>query len=161
MLNKTTIPPSTYSEWLSCFSYMKSQHFDYTYTDHLIKGSLEGNEQVMLHFQNQLICLMNVLLEKKTRRFVKNMNHLLEVNELDNLTLLFRRFKREIDNCLFFTKLEFLSPNVKLQLKEAFMQEAAKFLDNVINHLKIQSAQNNIPELEDALYQLRRIRMSA
>lgn len=150
-------PPVTYQEWLCCFDYIKVNGLDGDSVKLLAQGSLQCDAQMLSRFENQLVSLLNVWLDKKTKSFTKKLNRLLECNETEDLTLLFGRFKRELDPCLFFVKLEFLPQDIKLRLSASVTEQVRKFLQEVLGHLRLQAAESGNPPLEDALYRIRRI----
>jgi hypothetical protein len=158
-VNIPVLPPKTYSEWLEYFNYLKSNRFDNTHVSILKKGSLQSDEQLIVRFQNQLTNLLNTLLEKKTKKFIKEFNYLIECNEMSGLVLLFKRFQKDVICCLFFDELEFLSDDIKLQLSKAVRTRISEFIRDVIRHLKRQTLECNNSELEDALYQIKRIKI--
>lgn len=157
---KTSVtPPTTYSEWLKCFSYLKNNRVDGEYIDIIKRGSLQRDEGILLRYENRLINLLNIMIDKKTRKFIGEINLLIECNEIMGLATLFRRFKREIGGCMFFCDLDFLPDNMKNQLRESVKQQIEEFLKQILNHLKIQSVEFNNIQLEEALYEIKRIKM--
>lgn len=156
-MNGIASPPGTYQEWLYCFDCIKADRLDEEWVKLLSQGSLQCDPQTLSRFENQLVSLLNVQLGKKIKGFTKKLNQLLECNETEDLTLLFGRFRKDADHCLFFVGLEFLPRDTKDRLSASVTEQVRKFLQEATGHLRRQAAESGGAALEDALYRIRRI----
>ena len=152
------IVPTTYQEWLSCFEKIKDAPFsdDMDYV-RLSQGSFAGTDVMIYAFQQQLINLINTVLNKSTRRFVRNLNECLMFHELEQLDFLFKRLKKDIHRVLFFRDLTFLSDEFISELYQSVKEQMTGFWNNSVGFLQKETMDHNDPALEDALYLIGRI----
>jgi hypothetical protein len=158
-LNYAVVPPSTLQEWLDCFDYMKTNKIDQDFLDQIENGSFEYDEKIKEHFQGHLVDTVNFLLEKYAKRFSRELNYSLELNDFADTYTLFLIFKRDISNCLFFNNLEFLRDEVRQELHQDIKNKMTDYWQDVILFLHQQTAEVNNDDLEDAIYLIKRIKL--
>ncbi len=152
--------PSTYQEWLDCFERMKevplSNNRDF---EVLSLGTFAGARTMQAAFERQMVDTVNVVLNKSTKRFVRDLNDRIVFNELAQVDVLFKRLKKDIHKATFFVNLSFLSNSFKAELYRSVAEQMTAFWDNMIAFLQQQA--NDFPnsDLEDALFLIRRIKL--
>lgn len=158
MTTAMTAPPKTYQEWLDCFAHMKEYRISEEYIEILSKGSIHSNPQMANRFQTHIVNLINDMLDARTRRFIKELDQLMEFNDIGDVVLLFKKFNKEIKQCLFFSRLDCVTAGFKKELATSVEGQTIEFLRKVMNHLSVQAFETNNFEMEDALYQIRKIK---
>ena len=98
--------PSTYQEWLDCFERMKevplSNNRD---LEVLSLGTFAGTGTMQAAFERQMVDTVNVVLNKSTKRFMRDLNECIAFNELAQVDVLFKRLKKDIHKATFFVNL--------------------------------------------------------
>ena len=117
--NGSLPPPSTYQDWLDCFEFMKSNKIDQDIFSRVTAGTFDYEEKMKPGFQQHLLETVNFMLNKYSKRFSRNLNELVEFNEIADLPLLFQELKRDINYCLFFNDLDFLGEDFKNELRRS------------------------------------------
>jgi len=151
-------PPRTYQEWLDCFAHMKESKINDEYIEMLSKASLVSNQQMSDKFQVHIVKLLNDMLDVRTKIFIKELNLLLKVNDIVDVVALFKKFSKEIKHCLFFNNMEFMPVSFRKELFTSVERQTNEFLQKLLKHLSTQALETNNFELEDALFQIRRIK---
>jgi hypothetical protein len=152
--------PTTYQEWLHCFSLMKngSGPGNEIY-EAVIAGSFAGTDRTKSALQQQIVDTVNAILDKRAKRFVKELNDSIAFNELAQVELLFRRLRKEIHRALFFRDLFFLSKGFRTELADSVMKQMNDFWNDTVDFLYEQSLEFSNSELEDVLFLIKRIKL--
>lgn len=152
--------PSTYQDWLDCFERMKevplSSNGDF---DILARGSFTGTGTMQVALERQMVDTINAVLNKSTKRFIRDLNECIAFNELAQVDLLFKRLKKDIHKTTFFLELSFLTNDFKCELYHSLTDQMIGFWDDTIRFLQQQARDYSNSDLEDALFLIRRIRL--
>lgn len=151
-------PPQTYQEWLDCFAQMKHSNISDEHIDLICQGTLKGDEQTSQRFRLHIVNLMNDMIDGRTKKFIKQLNLLLEFNELPGVTELFKKFRKDIKQCLFFSRIEWLPMEFRQDLFQSVEIQTSDFLKKVTDYLRNQAFETNNCDMEDTLYQIKRIK---
>ena len=152
--------PVTYQEWLACLDMMKSgTEAGNAAFDAACMGSFAGSEVTRTALQRQIVETVNAVLNRSTRRFLKNLNDNIAFNELAQTELLFKRLKKDVNRVMFFTKLSFLPGEFRRELEESVREQMTRFWNDTVGFLCRQSVEFSNSELEDALFLIRRIKL--
>lgn len=153
-------PPSTYQEWLDCFERMKEAPLSGSEDlEVLSRGTFSGTGTMQAAFERQLVDTVNAVLNKSTKRFVRDLNDCIAFNELGQVDVLFKRLKKDIRRAAFFVDLSFLSNSFKAELYRSVTEQMTMFWDNTIAFLRQQANDPSNSDLEDALFLIRRIKL--
>ncbi len=156
----TLSAPSTYQEWLDCFSAMKEQPLSSSGVYEVITlGSFAGTGAMQVALEQQMVDTINVVLNRSIKRFVRELNECIAFNELEQAEFLFKRFKKDINKTLFFMQLSFLSGEFKTELYSSISVQMTGFWDDTVGFLKQQAMEYSNSDLEDAIYLIRRIKL--
>ena len=79
--------------------------------------------------------------------------------ETESLYLPYVHFAQKLSFCLFFRNLKFMSEKFRRELESSVRSEAEKFWLNAYRTLYYSCAQQHDTQLEDVLYQIKRIRL--
>ena len=151
-------PPEIYDQWLKCFDELKaSSSADSGLTDALRKGTFSGYPNLEAQFNRQLVDTINVMLDKRVKRFLRDLNMLLSSGELLDIVPLFIRLRNEIGKCLFFTGSGFIKKDVRRELEDSVKTQMIRFWDDTVSFLKKQTMEVSGPDLEDALFLISRL----
>lgn len=152
--------PSTYQEWLDCFERMKevplSNNRD---LEVLSLGTFAGTGTMQAAFERQMVDTVNAVLNKSTKRFMRDLNECIAFNELAQVDVLFKRLKKDIHKATFFVNLSFLPNSFKTELYRSVTEQMTMFWDNMIAFLQQQANDFSNSDLEDALFLIRRIKL--
>lgn len=152
--------PSTYQNWLDCFERMKevplSGNGDF---DVLALGSFAGTGAMQTALERQMVDTINSVLNKSTKRFIRDLNECIAFNELAQVDVLFKRLKKDIHKTTFFLELSFLPSDFKNELYQSITDQMTDFWDDTIRFLRQQAMDYSNSDLEDALFLIRRIRL--
>ncbi len=152
--------PSTYQDWLDCFERMKevplSGNGDF---DVLALGSFAGTGAMQAALERQMVDTINAVLNKSTKRFIRDLNECIAFNELAQVDVLFKRLKKDIHKTTFFLELSFLTSDFKNELYHSITDQMTGFWEDTIRFLRQQAMDYSNSDLEDALFLIRRIRL--
>jgi hypothetical protein len=153
-------PPTTYEDWLYCFDLLKStSSVDNRLAMTIAEGSFVSRGYIAIQFQHKLAETINVMLNKRISRFLKDLNMLISFNELADIVPLFVKLRNEVGKCLFLCKFNFLDENVQLELEESFKVQMECFWNDTILFLQKQTMEYSNADLEDSLFLLRRVQL--
>ena len=110
-------------------------------------------------FERQMVDTVNVVLNKSTKRFMRDLNECIAFNELAQVDVLFKRLKKGIYKATFFVNLSFLPNSFKTELYRSVTEQMTMFWDNMIAFLQQQANDFSNSDLEDALFLIRRIKL--
>jgi hypothetical protein len=128
------------------------------FLDMLTLGSLQCSEQMLLRFREHIVVSLNRMIDHRTKRFIRELNRFLEFNDAAGVVALFRKYKKDMEQCMFFNKIAFIQDTFREELTISVENQTKAFLKKVVGHLAGQAADTGNPEMEDALYQIKRIR---
>ena len=158
--NAPLAPPTTYEEWLCCFDLLKTgASADNGLVAAIGQGTLTTGGYIAAQFHQTLAETINVMLNNRIARFLKDLNMLISFNELLDIVPLFIRLRIEVRKCLFFTGLAFLDRDIKAELERSIREQMAGFWNDTVSFLGRQTIENNNSELEDALFLIHRIEL--
>lgn len=157
---KLVAAPSAYQDWLILFEFLKTKAaLEADALELLSQGTFTGSRQMMTAFHNQLTDTINEMLNKRIKVFIKELNLLIELNELADIVPLFRQLRNELQRCLFFKRLWFLDEEVRTALTASVEGQVIEFWSNTVRFLQKQNLEYHHAELEDALFLINRIRL--
>lgn len=155
-----TRPPSSYPEWLACFAYLRgSIPLDRQATELMKSGTFVCTGVMAAAFQEQLVATINAMLTGRIRRFIRELNLAIELNEFEDICRLFVRLSSAANGCLFFESLSFLSEAFRQQLSDSVKRQFRKCWDTAVAFLERQSAEHPDADLDDALFQIQRVKL--
>ena len=153
-------PPSSYQEWLDCFARMKeaplsaAQDFEAA-----ASGTFNGSPAMLAALERQLIDTVNALLDRCTRRFIRHLNGCLADGAYEQLELFFRRLRSDVQRVLFFRSLTFLPEEFRCELYHGVQKQTCDFWQGTLRFLQAQTEEAPMPDLEDALFLIRRMKL--
>ena len=127
--------------------------------DVLALGSFAGTGTMQAALERQMVDTINAVLNKSTKRFIRDLNECIAFNELAQVDVLFKRLKKDIHKTTFFLELSFLSSDFKNELYQSITDQMTGFWDDTIRFLRQQAMDYSNSDLEDALFLIRRIRL--
>ena len=152
--------PTTYKEWLDCFEIMKhNPACGNGVFEAVTSGCFTGTEVTIGAMQNQIVETVNVILDKSTNQFIKELNESILFCDLSEVDILFRQLKRDIEKSLFFEKMFFLPNTFRNELSEIVKVQMQEFWDDTMDFLYKQSLEVSNSELEDMLFLIKRIHL--
>ena len=152
--------PQTYPEWLRCFQTLaECATLDRGIADTISNGSFSGSANMMASFQRQLVTTLNTMLDKRMKRFVRNLNLLLENKDWWDLAPLFTKFQKEVNQCMFFTSFHFLEQSYLDELQASFSKQVTAFWNESVRFLQRLCAETGNVELDDSLYFIKRVKL--
>jgi hypothetical protein len=155
-----TTPPCTYQDWLDHFQHVREAPlFSDGWYDILTQGSFSGSDTVLAALEQQIIRTVNTILDRSTKRFIRDLNECITFRELAHMDILFKRLKKNIHKATFFLELSFLSVTFKNRLYQSIKEHMTLFWNNTIRFLRQQSVEFPNGALEDALFLVGRIKL--
>lgn len=152
--------PATYQDWLNCLAILRGTNVAGSGVyEAMLEGSFFGTEATKAALQRQIIDSINIMLDRCAKRFIRNMNDSITFNELAQIELLFKRLKKDVRIALFFEKLDFLPPEFRKDLSASIRGQMTDFWNETTAFLYDQSLEYSNPDLEDALYLIKRIKL--
>lgn len=161
LLEQTSVKaPATYQEWLDCLAVLKGTnvHSSGVY-EAMVTGSFAGTDVTKAALQRQIVDSINAMLDNSAKRFIRNMNDSITFNELSQIELLFNRLKKDVKVALFFETLDFLPKDFRNELSDSIRKQMSGFWKDTVNFLYEQSLEYSNSDLEDALFQIKRIKL--
>ncbi len=150
--------PSTYKEWLTCFSVLKSGMGLSKSTYKTISlGHFHGGKQLMNTFQQQLVDTLNAMIEARVNSFLERTNWCIEFNECEEIVRCFNSLDEQLGDCFFFTEFNFLGSDIKDDLAKSIKNQIDIFLKDFSHFLRWQAIDSSRKELEDVLYFVNRL----
>ena len=152
--------PVTYQEWLDLLALLKKPGVHRAeVSEALSVGSFSGSGAMTAALERQMIDAVNAALDADAKRFIREMNNCIAFRELSQTVLLFKRLKKDVNAVLFFEKLEFLPADFREELSASVKKQTSDFWKETVDFLYGRSAECSDPDLEDALFLIRRIKL--
>lgn len=151
--------PSNYQEWIDCLKQMQKSGrlpFDMSMLE---RGRMACDGGTLGRFETHLTETVNIMLNREIGRFIRNLNEVLEFGEFDSLPFLVRRFQGQIQSCLFFQNIGFLPVSFREELGTETRRQVMRVWEGLIQRLLQIQEETKDPELEDALYGIRRVKL--
>jgi len=153
-------PPATYEQWLRCFDLLRlSTSVDSSVAMTIANGSLAGKGYIIEKFHQKLADTITEMLNKRFAWFVKDLNMLLNFNELLDIAPLFVKLRNQLEICLVLTRLSFLEADIQASLALSVRTQAQKFWGETVGFLQRQSVEVDSSDLNDSLFLIRRINL--
>ncbi len=148
-------PPTTYAEWIKTFDFFKEYDIQEEDTSILRQGKLEKDSYITSLFQNQLISFLNYVISRKLKKFNKELNFMIEVNDFIGISRLLRKIKDDFVNLTFYQNLEFVSRQTIIDLSEQITNEMSKYFKDLSLFFEINGQTNR--EYVNVLYDMKKL----
>lgn len=125
----------------------------------IAQGSFISDGYIAVRFRQKLVETVNEMLNKRTARFLKDLNTLISFNEFADMAPLFVKLRNEVNKCLFFTEWGFLGEEMKGELARSVKGQMRKFWEDTVAFLQKQTVEFCNADLEDALFLIRRLEL--
>lgn len=147
--------PQTYQQWLECLQQLERQPWNRELLTLVRQGRYEGNPSET--FLTRVSDSVSVMLSGCTRRFLRELDQALSDSEPDMAVLLAVRLRRNVEQCLFYRDLNFLSREYIQTLDEGFEGQLQAFWKDFLSQLNRSARDSMDPRFEDMVLELRRI----
>lgn len=159
-LPKQTAAPSTYQDWLDCFAQIKDGPLSGSEDAHALSlGSFAGTSAMRAALERQITDTVNAVLDRSAKHFARDLNECMLLGEFAQAEGLFRRFKREVQRAAFFLELSFLPEEFRSELYRSMRRQMTAYWNDTVRFLQDQVMEYADPDLEDALFLIRRIQL--
>ena len=148
-------PPTTYNEWLQAFEYFKAYARTADAANILRHGKLESASYILGLFQNQLVSYLNFTMSKKLKKFNKDINFMIEVNDFIGISRLLKKLKNDFVNLTFYQNLEFVRFETRKQLSDQICQELKKYFKDLSLFFELNGRVNR--EYVNVLYDMKKL----
>ena len=148
-------PPTTYNEWLQAFEYFKEYEMTEDDANILRQGKLENDSSIIGLFQNQLVSYLNFTMSKKLKKFNKDINFMIEVNDFIGISRLLKKLKNDFVNLTFYQNLEFVRFETRKQLSDQICQELKKYFKDLSLFFELNGRVNR--EYVNVLYDMKKL----
>lgn len=151
-------PPSNFLQWLECFEILGSRSVSNEDIKILRNGSCSDIGSSIDYLEKELIKTVNKMMDLCIRDFNREINMYLSFDENESYFEAYRRLARRLDNCLFFTDLDFLGESFRKELEQSVNKEINKFWLISTKILHDQCIDHYDKNLEDQSYFIKRLR---
>lgn len=151
-------PPQTYQQWLSCFGHMEQHPHDMEMLAAMAQGRYMG--QPAETFLARLSDTVSLMLTAHCRRFLRQLDEALADGEADTAVLLARRFRKKLEAYFFYRSLPFLAASYIQTLDNGFRLQLEAFWANFLLQLQKNCRESMSPQLEDAAYEMKRMKIT-
>lgn len=148
-------PPQTYSEWLKTFEYFKEYELTEEDASILRQGVLEVDTYIVNLFQNQLVAFLNFVISKKLKKFNKELNFMIEVNDFIGISRLLKKLKIDFINLTFYHNLTFVKKETREELSLQLNNEMTKYFKDLSLFFEINGQTNR--EYINVLYDMKKL----
>lgn len=151
--------PVRYAQWIECFDIIRERLPDSSEYELLCKGKCEDSARSAVYLENQLVAVINSMMQLCINRFSRELQMYITFGETENIHIPYVRFSRRIKMCMFFRKLDFISPRFRSELEASVRSETERFWRSACRGLYDSCIQQPSPQLEDEIHIIRRIRL--
>lgn len=151
-------PPTTYSEWLKAFEYFKEYDMTEDDANILRQGKLERDSRIVGLFQNQLVSYVNHTMGHKLKKFNRDLNFMIEVNDFIGILRLLKKLKKDFINLTFYKHLEFVRPETRNEFSNQISIELSKYFKDLSLFFEINGRSNRV--YLDILYEIKKMKIS-
>ena len=149
----------SYADWIEAFENIKKYPLSADNYLALEGGTLDIYSSMSHPFNSMMTDAINVALRRCIDSFSKELDMCLSFNEIENIELSFSHFKRNVKRVFFFEGFSFLPESIKKELSEKIKEQISAFWNEVIAYLNKEALNNQIRELEDILFLIKRIKL--
>lgn len=159
MMEQISEPPVCYSDWLKCFERLRTGSASREEMLLLKEGECNDAGATIVYYEDQLVKTENEMMIKFFHRFSDRLSMLMAYGEYEQLFEPFRTLARQLEGCLFFEKLDFMSDEFRQELKNSVIANALDNWRRSVRQIEKACMDGNSTILEDQLYMIRKIRL--
>ena len=156
--------PTNYQDWLNCFDIMGTYGITSTELELLRRGRCTDADMLIDSFEKQLVSAVNKMISKYISSFNKNLETCQLYSNSRNVYDIYRIFEtlaKNLNGCLFFMELDFMSKEFRSELHLSVTKEANVFWNNMLLNIYTQCTENHNPEMEDLYFEIMCIQLFA
>lgn len=148
-------PPTTYNEWLNAFNHFKELELTEDDANILRQGKLENDPYVVNLFQKQLVGFLNFAISNKLKRFNKDINFMIEINDYIGISKIMKKLKKDLLNLTFYKYLEFVGKETRNNFSNQICAELIKYFKDLALYFEINGRSNK--EYVNVLYDMNKL----
>lgn len=157
-MKKITSAPKNYADWISCFDIMQNSLIDREEFIFLKNGTCGDIDNVIQYFEIRLVKTINFMIRKYIKNFRREFSLCVDFNDYECIHRHFISFANRINDCLFFTELNFLSRDFRNELLWSVMNETTKIWKSMLDSLYFKCI-DGTPVFEEQMLMIKRIRL--
>ena len=150
-------PPTDYNSWLEYLDSLESGYSYDGFEEVLVKSSCPEYRGIKSYLHQRIEKTVNAIINSCIKDLHRNVTKYVEGNEISGMHILFKRFAKRIEKCMFFCYIPFLDGDYKKELFEAAKSETYKFWNAMLASVKADVLNNNNTLLEEELFLIERI----
>lgn len=149
--------PTDYHSWIQYLDSIEDGDFENNLQAVLDESSCPEYKGIKSYFHVRIETAVNNIIESNLRDLKKGIAKFTENNEIAGLHILFVRFSKKINRCMFFCYIPFLDNTFKKKMYSATKKEVYNFWDIMLNLLQSEAKKNNNVLLDEELFLIERI----
>ena len=149
--------PTTYQEWLDCFSYVKAHPADYIELRRLRGGRLACDPYILDKFLQRLDETVGEVLNRGISAFLSRVGEAFEEGDFDGAEILASRFWKMAAESFFFEDLDCISPEQRETLRSGYLRQLGQFWEQFLAHLEREAEESRQDALDELVFRLRRL----
>lgn len=123
-----------------------------------IKSDYKGNSAGKNELAKSYKKTIDFLIEKRCKRFLRQLEECLECGDTDYIVLLFKRMRRDEELFARTSQLPFISKKEQTSIRTSIIEQIDAFLDKIIFQLKKGEYESPGGTLQDVLYEITRLK---
>lgn len=150
-------PPTDYSGWVECFEKLSDGIPDDEFNQIISQSTCPEYRGIKTYLHPQLEKAVNHIVNSCLSVFRRDVLNCFERQEIMGLHLVFIRFSRRINKCMFFIYIPFLEKTFKNDLYKETKRVINDFWLDLINSIKNESNYNSL--IQEELHIIKRIHL--
>lgn len=142
-----TESPKTYQQWTQQLLYLQEHPKDKSALQLISQGHF--SEPVSENLKERISQTVSVLLGHRFRNFLRSVDQALSDGEPEMVCIYASRFRTEVDQCLFYHRLEFLDAPFVQTLDSGYFEQIRSFWSGFLRQLRRTARDSMNPDLED------------
>lgn len=128
-------------------------------SDRIPAGSCPGYGAVAPFFRERVENTVNAIANRCVSELQRDLRRVTACNEVSAIHMLFRRFSKRINACMFFWYIPFLEQDFKDELYRQTASETERVMSQLLQPFKESAARSNSTQLDEELFLIGRIRL--
>lgn len=146
-----------YQDWVKLFSLIKIHGLNNEFYLECVAGELLDKEYTLIYFKEELLEIINYCLKKDISRFIRDMNLLLEFNDIYSVTRKLCLLKKSLYHLQFFKKLSFLDEKFRMELTKSFNENVNDFYYKFRSNIRKKYSDNQ--EMIELYYMIQKFKI--
>lgn len=151
--------PNDYKSWTELLKTFETVLPDEETIKLLSCGTCPEYSGIKVYLHARIEETVNKVIANCIKELKRNIIRFSEMQEIEGYHVIFMRFAKRIDACMFFVHIDFLEIGFKMEMYNEVCKEVYRFWNDLTDSVKKTVISNNNVKLDEELYMIKRIRL--